>query len=78
VRTIDPNGSLEFVHVEGPSAKVVRRIPVEAEARDEDGTVIHVLVHVLDGKLNELEIYREDSGTVVRKPAPEQLRLIVL
>jgi hypothetical protein len=78
VRSLDTNGSLAFVEVGGPLAEVVRRIPVEAEVEDEDGTIIHVLVHVLDGRLNELEIYREDSGLVARKPAPDSLRLIVL
>jgi hypothetical protein len=78
VRSLDTNGSLAFVQVGGPSAEVVRRIPVEAEAEDADGTTIHVLLHVLDGRLNELEIYREDAGPVTRMPAPDSLRLIVL
>lgn len=78
VRSLDTNGSVSFVRVEGPSAKVVRRIPVEAEVEDEDGTIIHVLLHVLDGRLNELEIYREDSGPVTRTPSPDSLQLIVL
>ncbi len=78
VRSLDANGSFAFVRVEGRPAEVVRRIPVEAETEDEDGTTIHVLVHVLDGRLNELEIYREDSGPVTRRPAPDSLRLVVL
>lgn len=78
VRSLDANGSFAFVRVEGPPAEVVRRIPVEAEIEDEDGTTIHVLVHVLDGRLNELEIYREDSAPVTRRPGPDSLRLVVL
>jgi hypothetical protein len=36
-------------------------VPVEADLEDDDGVTIHVL-HVLDGYLNELEVYREDSS----------------
>jgi hypothetical protein len=59
-------------------AEVVRRIPVEAEFDDQDGVGVHVLLHVLDGYLNELEIYREDSSPLQREPDPEDFRLIVL
>ena len=77
---IDPNGSLGFRP--GPSkaesAKVVRRIPVEAELLDDDGVTIHVLLHVVDGYLSELEIYRDDSDRVRRELAPEDFSLVVL
>ncbi len=42
-----------------------RRIPVEASYPDADGVVVHVLLHVIDGRLDELEVYREDSGSVL-------------
>ncbi len=78
VRELDENGSLEF----GPSAEVraevARRIPVEAELADSDGSMIHVLLHVVDGFAKELEIYREDSGRVQRAIAPEDLQLMIL
>jgi hypothetical protein len=75
---IDKDGSLRF-HVEGSSrAEVVRRIPVEAEIDDVDGTIVHLLVHVVDGFLKELEIFREDSNPVHRAISPESLRLLVL
>jgi hypothetical protein len=44
---------------------VRRRIPVEASYPDADGVVVHVLLHVIDGRLDELEVYREDSGSVL-------------
>ena len=79
-RPIDQNGSLGFQSA--PSnmeiAKVVRRIPVEAELKDRDGVTIHVLLHVVDGLLHELEIYRDDSGRVQRELAPKDFRLVVL
>jgi hypothetical protein len=79
VRRIDRNGSLALSpEPDAPPAEVVRRIPVEAEFDDRDGVGVHVLLHVLDGYMNELEIYREDSAPLQREPEPRDLRLIVL
>lgn len=78
VRKIDRNGSLEFAPLMGTPAEVARRIPVEAELDDNDGVTIHVLLHVVDGFLKELEVYRDDSGRVQRVLAPEDLRLMLL
>lgn len=75
---IDDNGSLEFAPSDKPPAEVVRRIPVEAELDDSDGVTIHVLLHVVDGLVKEMEVYRDDSGRVQRALAPEDLRLLVL
>lgn len=76
-RPLDADGSLEFAQSDGPLAPVVRRIPVEAEAEDQDGVMIHVLLHVVDGQLKELEVYREDSAPVM-KLDPGRLRVLVL
>jgi hypothetical protein len=78
VREIDDNGSLEFAPSDKTPAEVVRRIPVEAELDDSDGVTIHVLLHVVDGFLKELEVYRDDSGRVQRVLALKELRLMVL
>lgn len=77
-RGIDHNGSLEFASSDAPPAEVVRRIPVEAKLNDSDGVTIHVLLHVVDGLVKELEVYRDDSGPVQRALAPENLRLMIL
>lgn len=78
VRTIDEDGGLELQsQVEG-EAHVVQRVPVEAEGKDEDGMVIHMLLHVVHGRPVELEFFREDGATVRRIPAPSSLQLIVL
>ncbi len=78
VRTIDQDGGLEIrSQIEG-KAPVVKRIPVEAEVKDVDGVVIHMLLHVLDGRPVELEFFREDGTTVKRMPSPSDLELIVL
>ena len=78
VKTIDKDGGLEIQsQVEG-NAQVNKRVPVEAEAKDEDGVVIHIRLHVVAGKPVELEFFREDGATVKRKPHPSALELVVL
>ena len=59
-----------------PRAHLEKRIPVEAEGRDADGMGIHFLLHVVDGLLKEIEIFREDSQPIKRLPNAEQLALI--
>ena len=51
---------------------------VEAEAKDEDGVVVHIRLHVVAGKPVELEFFREDGATVKRKPHASALELVVL
>ena len=78
VRTIDVDGSLEISVEDGPRAEVARRIPVEAVAADRDGMPIHILLHVVDGMLQELEYFREDSRPVKQPPAKDDLQVLVL
>ena len=78
VKTIDNDGGLELLsQVEGKAA-VTKRVPVEAEGKDEDGIVIHMLLHVVDGRPVELEFFREDTETVKKMPLPSAFELIVL
>ena len=78
VRKADKDGTLELQsQVEG-KAPVVKRIPVEAEATDDDGFVIHVLLHVVEGRPVELEIYKDNLATPKRLPPPSAFELIVL
>ncbi len=44
----------------------IPRVPVEGELADEDGTPIYVLLHVVDRRAVELEIYRADGGKIQR------------
>lgn len=78
VRTIDDEGSLELQSQSSKRASVVKRIPIEAEARDEDEITIHVLLHVKDGQPAELEIFKDDGSSVKRMPSPTAFELIVL
>ena len=68
VEKIDDEGSLRLRTGAGPKASVLHRVPLEAEAVDSDGVALHVLLHVVDGRLNELEIYREDGARVLELP----------
>jgi hypothetical protein len=60
VEPIDQEGCLRLHPVDPTPAKVSRRIPVEATYSDADGVQVHVLVHVVNGVLDELEVYRDD------------------
>ena len=78
VRTIDQDGGLDLEsQIEG-KAPVVKRIPVEAEGKDQDGSTIHMLLHVREGRPVELEFFREDAATVKATPQPSDFELIVL
>jgi hypothetical protein len=55
-----------------------RRVPVEAQANDVDGVVIHILVHVLNGRLREVEAFREDGLSIRRYPSAHELDILVL
>jgi hypothetical protein len=57
-------------------APVPRRVPVEAQAADVDGVIMHVLLHVVRGFLDEMEIFREDLESVKELPRPDALTFI--
>ncbi|MGC2330288.1 MAG: hypothetical protein WA581_02445 [Candidatus Acidiferrales bacterium] len=78
VRTIDEDSGLELQTQAEGKAPVVKRVPVEAEAKDTDGVMIHMLLHVVEGKPVELEFFREDGATVKRMPPASAFELIVL
>jgi hypothetical protein len=59
-------------------ARVRRRIPIEAQGLDVDGVPVHFLLHVVDGFLAELEIFREDPDPVIQLPSVDLLALFSL
>lgn len=76
VREIDDNGSLEFkVETAIRANRVKYRVPTEGECEDMDNVTVHILLHVLDEKLNELEIYKEDNSKVMRPINAEDVRV---
>ena len=76
-RLIDQNGSLEFQIQTDQLAATDFRVPVEGEFEDVDGITIHVLLHVVGGRVQEMEIYKDDSSDVVEMPSPDKLRIFV-
>jgi hypothetical protein len=78
VRTLDTNGSLELIDTSPTIIGVVKQIPVEGEAVDDDGVVIHVLLHVRNGKPVELEIFKEDGSELKTVHSLQQLKAFSL
>jgi hypothetical protein len=79
VRKIDNDGSLEIeVQAGHDPAPTTKRVPIEAEGKDEDGVGVHVLLHVVEGMVKEVEIYKDDGSPVRRIPGPRDLTLILL
>jgi hypothetical protein len=78
VTEIDRDGSLEFNVSVNTVAVTKYRVPVEAYYQDADGVTVHVLLHVLDGRVKELEIYKDDSSPVIKRPVANQLQVITL
>jgi hypothetical protein len=77
VRQIDDDGSLEFQVGSDVIAEVKYRVPVEGRAADEDGVMVHYLLHVLGGQAKELEIYREDSAPIKRAPRVGDIQVLI-
>ena len=76
VEPIDEDGSLRvFVRTE-VKAPVRRRVPVLGYVEDEDGVPIGVLLHVLKGKVEELEIFKADSSRILGKVDASRLRVL--
>lgn len=71
VSRIDPEGSLRF-RVTGPEADVALRVPVEGRYTEGPGgtfgPAIEILLHVVDGRLHELEVYKTDGSDITIGP----------
>jgi hypothetical protein len=81
VSRIDPQGSLLFLS-EGPVATVAQRVPVEGRyldgSNDPFGPAVEILLHVIGGKLQELEVYKTDGSEIVSSPFEIDPALIVV
>jgi hypothetical protein len=77
VMTIDEYGSLKIKPSVTEQAAVPARIPVEGIDFDQDGYMIHYLLHVVDGVINELEIYKDNSAQIIRRTDPKDLELLI-
>ena len=54
-------------------APVKRGVPTEGECPDADGVTIHVLLHVKDGFMSELEILKFGSSKILNPPTARGL-----
>lgn len=66
VSAIDAEGSLRF-RVSGTPAAVKSRVPTEGYYFDRganDRPAINILLHVVDGMLHELEVYKDDGSSI--------------
>lgn len=78
VRTVDAEGSIAFDVSHPVRASVSHRVAIEAEADDRDGVAVHMLLHVVDGRVSELEFYKDDSSPILELPPPTRWRTIQL
>lgn len=74
-RRVDQEGSLALSVSGGAPAAVVRTVPTEAWCQDADGTMIRVLLHVRNGLMVELEIYKDDGSPILRRPTARSIEL---
>ena len=79
-RSASLDGSLElWVDPSADPANTKFAVPVEGYTPDEDGVMVHYLLHVsVDGFMNELEVYREDSHRPIAVIDPERLEVLAL
>lgn len=75
VDIIDEEGSLRF-HLPTsviPVDNITERVPVTASCEDCDGVPIYFLLHIVDGKLWELEVYKADGSQILNPPTADKL-----
>jgi hypothetical protein len=58
-----------------PPAEVDERVPTDAFGRDPEGTEVGVLLHVIDGYMDELEFYSTSDAERYGRPTMESLRI---
>lgn len=75
VKAVDENHSLSFLVHSAMLAPIKRGIPTEARMKDTDGVFVNILLHVVDGRLNELEIYKDDGSPIETEIIPSELAL---
>lgn len=75
VRTIDEFGSLEILSTSGPHSEVKQSVPVEATGADSDGVEVYALLHVHNGRVQELERYKADGSPIKVWPPADELEI---
>jgi hypothetical protein len=77
-RIIDANQSLGISALDSLVAPVVKTIPVEAYATDQDGALVQIMLFTRGGRAYMLEILREDGNSVREFPLIEKFTVLVL
>ncbi len=67
-KTIDADGSISIQVTSPIRADIPVRVPVTGHTTDADGMWMEMLIHVVDGALDELELWRGDLAAVQRYP----------
>lgn len=79
VRTLeeykDNYGSIEFDVRTNLKAHVQQRVPVEGIAYDVDKVPIELLLHVVNGKVKELEIVKADGSLIKAFPFVDEFEI---
>jgi hypothetical protein len=72
-RQTDEHGCLELRTDEAIEADTEVGSPTEGRCEDIDGGTIVVMLHLRNGKLHLLEIFKEDGSEIQRPPKAEAL-----
>jgi hypothetical protein len=73
----DNYGSVYLTTRSKQPAKVALRVPVEGLVDDSDDSSVDVLLHVVDGFINELEIVKLDGTPLKAELDPTKMRVIL-
>ncbi len=74
VSTIDEEGSVRFsVDFADRVSCISERVPVTAIYDDKHGIPIYLLLHIVEGELWELEVYKADGSPIIKRPDAEKL-----
>ena len=82
VQNVNDDGSiLRFENLKSaPPAPIppIHFVPVEAIVSDTDGVKIHILLHLREGRLYEMEYLKEDGTIIMKHPDPQEMKEFIL
>ena len=74
-RVIDTEGSIELRTSSSRRAQVSQRVPIEAEWNDENGQLVGILLHVVDGFVDELKVVNHAGEPIAGQVTPSEIRI---
>jgi hypothetical protein len=72
---LDNYGSIYLKTSSKVRAKVTSRVPVEGITYDVDNVEVDIILHVVDGYVNELEIVKADGSDLKAPLNPDKIRV---